>query len=55
LVITGLDAARARNYQVGFTGMARGTVTDYMKFFRHLVSGALEDEDSLIGGEGIIV
>ena len=31
------------------------TVTEYYRFFRELVSSSLEDIDTRIGGEGIIV
>jgi hypothetical protein len=38
-----------------FTGHALQTITDFSRHFRQLVSGALEEHDSLIGGEDVIV
>ena len=38
-----------------FTGFGRATVTEYLQHFRQLVSGALEEEDTFIGGNGVIV
>jgi transposase-like protein len=38
-----------------FTGFGSATVTEYLQHFRQLVSGSLDDEDSIIGGEDIIV
>jgi transposase-like protein len=37
------------------TGHSSATITDYIGFFRDLVAGSLNDEDTIIGGEGIIV
>ena len=37
-----------------FSGLAEDT-TNYIGFFRQLVSLALDDEDTVVGGPGIIV
>jgi hypothetical protein len=37
------------------TGHSQHTITDYMSFCRKLIAETLEDEDTLIGGDGIIV
>ena len=38
-----------------FTGISRPSVTVYMKHYQQLISGVLEEEDSIIGGDGIVV
>jgi hypothetical protein len=37
------------------TGHSRNTIADYMNFYRKLIAETLEDEDTMIGGHGIIV
>ena len=37
------------------TGCSSKTITAFTKYFRQLVSESLEDEDTIIGGDGIIV
>jgi transposase-like protein len=37
------------------TGHSSNTITNYMNFFRELVISTLEDDNNMIGGEGIIV
>lgn len=43
------------NAALTMTGHSSPTVTEYYRFFRELVSSSLEDIDTRIGGEGIIV
>ena len=37
------------------TGHSKDTIASYYSMFRHLVSVSLDDEDSQIGGDGVIV
>jgi transposase-like protein len=37
------------------TGHSSNTITSYMKYFRELVISTLEDDNHIIGGEGVIV
>uniref|UniRef100_A0A0K0ER96 Transposase n=1 Tax=Strongyloides stercoralis TaxID=6248 RepID=A0A0K0ER96_STRER len=36
-------------------GLSSATVCSYLKYFRQLVSDALEEQDCVIGGDGIVV
>jgi transposase-like protein len=40
---------------ISTTGHSPNTITSYMNFFRELVISTLEDDDNIIGGDGIIV
>jgi transposase-like protein len=37
------------------TGLSRDTVADFAKYFRQLITDSLEEEDTIIGGDGIII
>lgn len=48
--------SKATHKQISmYTGHARQTVSDFMGHFRQLVSSSLEEEDTIIGGEGVTV
>jgi hypothetical protein len=34
------------------TGLSRDTVADFAKYFRQLIADSLEEEDTIIGGDG---
>lgn len=38
-----------------FTGHSSKTITDYISFYRQLVTSSLDSDDTLVGGENIIV
>jgi transposase-like protein len=38
-----------------YTGHSPNTVTAYLKYYRELVSSSLNNEDTMIGGEGVVV
>jgi hypothetical protein len=44
-----------RHEIVRFTGCAHKTATAYIEYYRQLVISSLDDEDDMVGGEGIIV
>jgi transposase-like protein len=44
-----------RNMIVDITGHSSATVTAYMKFYRQLVESSLDEDDTIIGGEGVEV
>jgi ISXO2-like transposase domain len=38
-----------------FTGISNKTSTSYIKYFRQLVSSSIETDDTMIGGDGVVV
>lgn len=48
--------SKASHKQISiYLGLARQTLTDFIGHFRQLVSSTLEEEDTVIGGEGVVV
>ena len=40
---------------VAFTGISPRTITAFSSYFRQLVSSSLDTDDTIIGGDGIVV
>ena len=38
-----------------YTGLSKPTITAYLGYYRQLISGSLERDDTMIGGEGITI